>query len=443
MWRIAAKTWLVWACLTAVGAAQQIEIVVPEEDLEAKRDYLIEVRGLATELLPGVTLIAEPSDTTRAIGVTGWAGQQFIWFRAQDEGRRFLVLALNGQVKPLIVSTALEVGDSNPPPPPPPPPPPGELTIVVVEEATARTAEHALVYHGLQSYLNSKKISWRIADQDVINGLTEKTPPWLQVCLAAISQKQVPLPAILAGSVDAQAAGDFSVVGVDTLPATLAEAIEWVKQYEQPAKPKRVSVYVPTPQRVVGSMLLCANVGAKDTVYDLGCGDGRVVIAAAETYGCKAVGIEIDPGLCGEAQSASATAGVDRLVSIRQGDLFDVDLSPATVVCVYLAAEDCAKLSPQLKRLRKGSRIVSYAHPIPGVPLDRVYTTAHAKIYLTYVPSIRVRLPGPRHSTGGCSCGMCVGNHLMGAHKVSPRTLEKVTRWSVYHDNLHNYSQGG
>lgn len=442
MWRYAAKTWLVWACLTAVGMAQQIEIVVPDEELEAKRDYLIEVRNLATELLPGVTLIAEPAATTRAIGVTGWAGQQFIWFRANDVGRRFLVLALNGQTKPLLVSAFLDVGGTGPDPPPPPPPP-GELCVIVVEESSARTAQEAIIYLGLQTYLDSKKVSWRIADKDQVDGLTNQPPKWLSPCLVAISQKQLSLPAIVVG-VRAAEAG-FSVAGVDTLPETLAKAIEWVKQYEQPAKPKRVSVYVPTPQHVVESILLIADLTPRDVVYDLGCGDGRVVVTAAEKYDCKAVGIEIDPGLCGEAQSASAAAGVDRLVSIRQGDLFDVDLSPATVVCVYLAAEDNAKLAPQLKRLGKGSRILSYAHEIPGVPPDKIYTTSASRIYLSYVPSIRYRLPGPSHSTGGCDCGagMCVRPHLTGSHRVSSKMLSKVSRWAVYHDNLHNYAQGG
>ena len=445
MWRIATKSWLVWACLTAVGmAAQPIEIVVPPEDLQADRDYLIQVTGLATDQLPNVTLLAEPKATTRAIGVTGWAGEQFIWFRGTGPGTRFLALALNGQQRPLVITSVLEVGGSSPDPPPPPPPPPvpGDLCVILVEESAARTAQHALLYLGLQQYLDSKKIPWRICDKDQVDQ-TGKTPSWLSPCLAAINQKSVSLPAIVAGAGVAQAAGGFSVAGVDTLPTTLADAVKWVQQYEGTGKPQRTSIYVPTPQKVVGSMLLIAGLSKQDTLYDLGSGDGRIVITAANTYGCRGVGVEIDPGLSSLASLAAKQAGVDRLVEIRQGDLFDVDLLPATVVCVYLAAEDNAKLAPQLKQLRKGSRIISYAHAIPGIPVDQVYTTDHEKIYLTYVPSTRVRLPGPRHSTGGCECGMCVGNHLLGNHGVSSKMLGKVRAWSVYHDNLHNYAQGG
>lgn len=119
--------------------------------------------------------------------------------------------------------------------------------------------------------------------------------------------------------------------------------------------------YVQTPHRVVDAMLQLAAVGKDDVVYDLGSGDGRVVIAAARDFGARGVGIEIDPRLVAEGTRWAARARVAERVRFVQQDLFQTDLSPATVVTLYLTRELNVRLRPKLLReLRPGARIVSH-----------------------------------------------------------------------------------
>ncbi|MDW7995888.1 MAG: methyltransferase domain-containing protein [Gemmatales bacterium] len=125
-------------------------------------------------------------------------------------------------------------------------------------------------------------------------------------------------------------------------------------------------VYVPTPQKVVEKMLEVAKVTANDVVYDLGCGDGRIVVTAARLYGCKAVGYDIDPERVKESLENVRKNGVQDLVTIEQRDIFTVDVSPATVVCLYLLPNLNAKLVPQLQKMKPGSRVVTHDFRIPG-----------------------------------------------------------------------------
>jgi len=131
------------------------------------------------------------------------------------------------------------------------------------------------------------------------------------------------------------------------------------------------SVFVPTPKDVVEKMLELAGVGEKDLVYDLGSGDGRIVIAAAKRYGCRAVGYEIDRELVELSRENTAKAGVECFVTIEQKDVFTVDLSKADVIAVYLLPKQLEKLIPQLEKLKPGSRIVSYQFEIPGIKPDK------------------------------------------------------------------------
>lgn len=132
-------------------------------------------------------------------------------------------------------------------------------------------------------------------------------------------------------------------------------------QAQAPARTPDV-IYVPTPPEVVDAMLKVANVGPDDVVYDLGCGDGRIVVTAAERYGARGVGIDIDPQRVKEAKANVARAGVGDRVSIRQADLFQTDLSEATVVTLYLLPSLNLKLRPKLlSELKPGTRIVSHA----------------------------------------------------------------------------------
>ena len=119
--------------------------------------------------------------------------------------------------------------------------------------------------------------------------------------------------------------------------------------------------YVPTPQDVVDRMLELAQVGKADVIYDLGSGDGRVVVTAAKKYGAKSVGFEIDPVLVSWSRRNIKEAGVAHLAEIREQDLMTVDLSPATVVTLYLYPAANLRLRPQLRRqLKPGSRVVSH-----------------------------------------------------------------------------------
>ena len=119
--------------------------------------------------------------------------------------------------------------------------------------------------------------------------------------------------------------------------------------------------YVQTPHEVVDAMLRFAAVGKDDVVYDLGSGDGRIVITAAHRFGAQGVGIEIDPRLVAESARWAQRAGVAGRVRFVQQDFFQTDLSPATVVALYLTQEINARLRPKLLReLRAGARVVSH-----------------------------------------------------------------------------------
>jgi len=131
-------------------------------------------------------------------------------------------------------------------------------------------------------------------------------------------------------------------------------------------------VFVPTPQEVVEKMLELANVTKDDLVYDLGCGDGRIVVTAAKKYGCRAVGFDVDPKRIKESKENVAKNKVEKLVKIEQQDVFKLDLSKANVITLYLLPSLNVKLIPQLEKLKPGSRIVSHAFDMRGVVPDQV-----------------------------------------------------------------------
>ena len=110
-----------------------------------------------------------------------------------------------------------------------------------------------------------------------------------------------------------------------------------------------------------------AEVGKNDIVYDLGCGDGRIVIMAAKQYGAHGVGIDLDPRRISESKSAAEKAGVEELVEFRMEDATKVDFSEATVVTLYLLTESNRLLRPELERqLKPGAFVISHNYPIPG-----------------------------------------------------------------------------
>jgi len=123
--------------------------------------------------------------------------------------------------------------------------------------------------------------------------------------------------------------------------------------------------FVPTEDAAVAVMLREARVGPGDVVYDLGSGDGRIVIAAAKDFGARGVGIELDPALIRQSQDAAVRAGVTDRTTFVWKDIFEADLSPATVVTVYLFPEVNERLLPKFRReLRPGTRVVSHQYAI-------------------------------------------------------------------------------
>jgi SAM-dependent methyltransferase len=152
---------------------------------------------------------------------------------------------------------------------------------------------------------------------------------------------------------------------------------------------KSLAPYVATPEEVVDRMLTLAGVTHKDVVYDLGCGDGRIPIAAARKYGARGVGIDIDPRRIAESRANAKTAGVEHLVEFRLEDALQADVSRATVVTLYLLGSANALLRPILtKQLRPGARIVSHAFSMgPGWPADKIdqFTTSNGDEITLYL----------------------------------------------------------
>ena len=140
--------------------------------------------------------------------------------------------------------------------------------------------------------------------------------------------------------------------------------------------------YEPTPRETVQKMLDLAGVKDGDVVYDLGCGDGRIVIEAAKR-GARGVGVDIDPQRIREARANAAAAGVEGRVEFRVGDLFETDVRPATVVTLFLWPHVNLKLRPRLReQLRPGSRVVSYYHDMGDWQPRATVHTGRANVYL-------------------------------------------------------------
>jgi SAM-dependent methyltransferase len=155
----------------------------------------------------------------------------------------------------------------------------------------------------------------------------------------------------------------------------------WAQQRDVP--------YVPTPEAVVQEMLRLAGVTKNDVVYDLGSGDGRIVIAAAQRFGARGVGIDIDPDRVAEATANARQAGVADRVTFRQQDLFEADIREATVVTMYLLPGVNERLRPKLLRdLRPGTRLVSHAFDMGDWKPERVVEAHGSTLYYWVVPSV-------------------------------------------------------
>lgn len=146
--------------------------------------------------------------------------------------------------------------------------------------------------------------------------------------------------------------------------------------------------FVPSPEAVVDGMLQLAKVGPNDVVYDLGSGDGRILITAAERYGASGVGIDIDPDRIRESRENAAEAGVEDRVRFIQGDLFEADIRPATVVTLYLLSSVNEEIRPRLlNQLRPGTRVVSHAFDMGPWQPDASTVVDGADVFLWIVPA--------------------------------------------------------
>ena len=157
---------------------------------------------------------------------------------------------------------------------------------------------------------------------------------------------------------------------------------------QRSAAPQKLAPYVRTPQEVVEGMLRLAEVGRDDVVYDLGCGDGRLVITAAKAFGARGVGIDFDMDRVRESQANAEQAGVTSLVTFEQHDARTVDVSAATVVTLYLLSESNLELRPRLtKILRPGARIVSHQFGMGDWPPERTeaITAADGSTHILYL----------------------------------------------------------
>jgi len=152
-----------------------------------------------------------------------------------------------------------------------------------------------------------------------------------------------------------------------SFPVVLVAVAALAPAFGQSKYQNKLAPYVSSPQRVVDRMLEMANVKASETVFDLGCGDGRVLFTAVQKYRAKAVGIEIDPKLVEATRSEAQKMAMGNRVKIVQGNLLEADLSDADVVTLYLLTQSNEMLRPRLeKMLHPGARVVSYDYAVPG-----------------------------------------------------------------------------
>lgn len=183
-----------------------------------------------------------------------------------------------------------------------------------------------------------------------------------------------------------------SEIGRGASAALLLAALLPVLQAQGPPRAagfqtQRLAPYVTSPQPIVEKMLAVAGLKGGETIYDLGCGDGRILFSAVKNFGARAVGVEISPSLAKRAREAMESQGLQEQVKVIEGDMMGVDVSGANVVSLYLMTEANEQLRPKLEReLKPGARVVSLEFKIKGWKPAREETVQvhnHAyKIYL-------------------------------------------------------------
>src|SRR5580692_5093466 len=158
---------------------------------------------------------------------------------------------------------------------------------------------------------------------------------------------------------------------------------------QNPRYVNKLAPYVNSPARVVDRMLELASIRPGETVYDLGCGDGRILIAAVQKFKAKAIGVEISPKIVAEARSRIKKAGVGDRAQVIQGDLLQTDLTGADVVTIYLATSFNEELRPRLEKyLKPGARVVSHDYAVPGWKPSKIDKTEGPHGHLIYLYEI-------------------------------------------------------
>ena len=175
------------------------------------------------------------------------------------------------------------------------------------------------------------------------------------------------------------------VVTNEEMPA--AAGIPGIQLLRQSANPPSLAPYEPTPMPLVEAMLELAEVQSDDVVFDIGSGDGRIVIAAAELFRARAVGIEIDSDLVTRSRKTVEEKGLSEQVRIVHANALDVDLSPADVVTLYLTPDGLRLLRPHLEAtLRSGTRVVCRTFEIDGWTPERIERRENEPVYLYRIP---------------------------------------------------------
>jgi SAM-dependent methyltransferase len=184
------------------------------------------------------------------------------------------------------------------------------------------------------------------------------------------------VPIVLAQVLDTEPSMDGCLMGPGlVVPAQDQEA----EPKDQDAKPERRDsqlpipevLFIPTPHDIVVQMLELAGVREDDLLYDLGCGDGRILVIAVKMFGCRAVGFDIDPRRVKQSRHNLKKNLVEERARVEEKDFFQVDLRPASVITLYLSPKFNARLIPQLNTLRPGSRIVSHQFDMEGIRPER------------------------------------------------------------------------
>ena len=160
---------------------------------------------------------------------------------------------------------------------------------------------------------------------------------------------------------------------------------------QDPRYTNKLAPFVASPARVVDRMLSLASIRPGETVYDLGCGDGRILIAAVKNYKAKAVGVEISPKLVAQAQERIRKEGVTSDARVVEGDLLETDLTGADVVVIYLATSLNQELRPRMEKfLRPGARVVSHDYAVPGWKPSRIEESdGKHRIYVYEMPPVK------------------------------------------------------